>query len=281
MLRRLFELDAHPLRFVSEDAGRVVFETASGDPVGGFLCLPDGQGPWPVVIVIHAHGARYDIGARELTGGRPASPDPIGPAFAARGIASLCLDLPCFGDRAHLDESATAKACLWRGRSLAGWMLGELKSQVDWLENDSRFTAIGVYGLSMGATLGYWLAAVEPRIDALAHLCCLADFAALIEEEAHDLHGIYLTVPGLLNTARNGEIAAMIAPRPQLACLGAQDPLTPPKALGIALDDLRAGYAGVDTLDILLDPDARHEETPEMRRQVLAFFDQNLARRTR
>ncbi len=40
----------------------------------------------------------------------------------------------------------------------------------------------------------------------------------------HDLHGIYLTIPGLLEVAGNGEIAGLIAPRPQLICIGDRDP---------------------------------------------------------
>ena len=80
----------------------------------------------------------------------------------------LAIDLPCFGARATLRESAAAKAALWRGGSLAGQMLGELASALDWLAARSAPmpARIGVFGLSMGATLGYWLAAVEPRVAA-------------------------------------------------------------------------------------------------------------------
>jgi hypothetical protein len=145
------------------------------------------------------------------------------------------------------------------------------------LAADPRFGAIGLYGLSMGATLGYWLAAVEPRIAALAQLCCLADLDSLIASGAHDLHGIYLTVPGLPALARNGVIAGLVAPRPQLVCLGAQDPLTPPDALGLALADLQAGYAGATgALEVLVDPDAGHVETMAMRDRVLGFLARHL-----
>lgn len=239
----------------------------------GFLTHPLTPPPWPVVLVVHAHGNRYDIGARELIDGRPAQPAPLGPDLAARGMAALCLDLPCFGARAGMSESAAAKAALWRGGSLAGQMLDELSAQVDWLAGDARFGAIGAYGLSMGATLGTWLAAVEGRISALAQLCCLADLDALIASGAHDLHGHYLTVPGLPAIARNGVIAGMVAPRPQLVCLGALDPLTPSGALAPALADLRAGYAGCPgALEVMIDPEVGHVETPAMRARVLEFL---------
>lgn len=267
---RLDPLDERP-----EAAGRVAlaFRTQGGEAVGGWLCHPAAPPPWPVVLVVHAHGNRHDIGARELVDGRPAQPRPLGPDLAARGIASVCLDLPCFGGRAGQSERAAAKAALWRGGSLAGQMLAELRAQVDWLERDPRFGRIAAYGLSMGATLGYWLAAVEPRIAAVAQLCCLADLDRLIASGAHDLHGDYLTVPGLPGLASNGRIAGMIAPRPQLVCLGARDPLTPPDALSVALDDLRAGYAAApEALQVLIDPDVGHVETPAMRDMVLDFL---------
>jgi hypothetical protein len=249
-----------------------------GEAVSGWLTCPAGPPPWPVVLVIHAHGNRHDIGAAELVAGRPAQPRPIGPDLAAAGMAALCLDLPCFGSRAGTTESAAAKAALWQGGSLAGRMLAELVAQVDWLTADPRFGRVGVYGLSMGATLGYWLAAVDLRIAALAQLCCLADIDSLIATGAHDLHGIYLTVPGLPAIARNGVIAGLVAPRPQIVCLGALDPLTPPEALAPALADLRAGYAAApEAVEIIIDPAVGHVETPAMRDRVVGFLAGALA----
>ena len=96
----------------------------------------------------------------------------------------------------------------------------------------------------MGATLGYWLAAVEPRVAAVAHLCCFADFGPLIEAGRMTGTGIYLTVPGLLDVASNGEIAGLIAPRPQFVGLGDADALTPPAAVEPALASAAGGLSG-------------------------------------
>ena len=284
-LRGRLLADPQPLTFLGEAEearGRLGlrFADPSGQGVRGWLVLPEGRGPHPLVLVVHAHGNRYDIGASELLEGRPALAGPLGPALAAQGIASACLDLPCFGARASERESSAAKAALWRGGSLAGRMLGELASQLDHFSGDARIDArrIGLFGLSMGATLGTWLTAIDLRVRALAQLCCLADLDELIATGAHDLHGIYLTVPGLPGIARNGVIAGLVAPRPQLVCAGARDPLTPPAALGRALADLRAGYAAAPgTLEVIVDAEGGHAETPAMRAAVLAFFRASLA----
>jgi dienelactone hydrolase len=289
-LTRLFELEDHPLHFSrlarplpAPDGLRLAeisATTSQGEAVRGFWCRPDTGAAVPAVLVIHAHGGRYHIGADELMSGRPALAGPLGPALAALGIASLCLDLPCFGIRQTPGESARSKALLWQGKSLAGQMMGECRAALDWLSArpDVRADRIGVFGMSMGCTLGYWLAAVDTRVQALVQECCLADFGALIETGAHDLHGIYLTVPGLLAQASNGEIAAMIAPRAQFIGIGDLDPLTPPAAADIALRQVRAAYQQAGgQLVVHREPAAGHQETPEMRSAALAFLRQTLA----
>ncbi|MEO8243409.1 MAG: CocE/NonD family hydrolase [bacterium] len=282
-LRQMFELRDHPLRFVGEAAAlpgliRLAFETAQGEAVRGFLCRPETVEDVPAILVIHAHGNKYDIGAQELISGRPALQDPLGAVLAARGIASLCLDLPCFGSRAGVTESAATKAALWRGKSLAGQMLGECASALDWLASREGIRAdrIGVFGISMGATLGYWLASVDERVRVLAHECCLADFAALIATGAHDLHGIYLTVPGLLEVASNGVIAGMMAPRAQFIGIGDTDPLTPPEAVNIALTEVRAAYRAGGRLEVHREPESGHVETLAMRAAMLGFLVREL-----
>lgn len=288
-LRAAFEIGRHPLHYVCSRSvdnevavvETVTFETASGEPVRGLMTLPATPGPHPAILYIHAHGNRYDIGAAELTDGRPALQGPLGPLLASMGFVTLAIDLPCFGERATATESAAAKALLWRGRSLAGQMLGELASALDWLaaRQDVDPSRIGAYGISMGATFGYWLAAVDPRIACLVHQCCYADFAALIEAGEHDRHGIYLTVPGLLGIASNGTIAGLVAPRPQLACIGDLDPLTPPAAVDIALAETRAAYAAAgasDRFQLCREPNVGHQESPRMREETLAFFRRHL-----
>lgn len=287
-LRQMFEFGAHPLTLTDRHAGspgdgltlsQLTFATATGDPVRGMLCRPVAPDPCPAVLVLHAHGDHYDIGASELMQGRPALHAPLGPALAALGIASLCLDLPCFGLRRGMPESAAAKAALWQGRSLAGQMLGESHAALDWLaaEPGIRADRIGLFGISMGATLGYWLAAVDDRIRAVAQECCLADYGRLIATGAHDLHGIYLTIPGLLPLASNGRIAGLVAPRAQFIGLGDTDPLTPPDAADAALSEVHAAYqAQGGTLHVHREPDSGHVETAAMRAAVLGFLAKEL-----
>ena len=233
------------------------------------------SGRLPAILYGHSHGGGYAIGAQELLDGREYLQDPLGPAFARAGYVTLCIDMPVFGERATVSEGSAAKALLWQGKSLFGEMLSDHGAALAYLagRDDVDASRIGAFGISMGCTLSYWLAALDPRITAVAHLCCFADFRSMIEMGAHDGHGIYLTVPGLLREADAGSIAGLIAPRPQLICVGEADRLSPPSAVARAMEELRPAYASVpDRLELVSEPGVGHQETPRMRAAALEFF---------
>jgi dienelactone hydrolase len=285
-LREIFGMDEPVLRLGSsriEDKGthvleRLQFETGDGTRIRGFLTRPVDGGRHPAIVYAHSHGGRHEIGARELIEGREylLSP-PLGPVLAEAGYVTLMLDMPAFGERATITESAATKAALWYGKSLFGQMLSENAAAVTWLgaRADVDAARIGMFGMSMGCTLSYWLAAVDERIAAVAHLCCFCDLATLVEMGAQDLHGIYLTVPGLLAATTTGEIAGLVAPRPQLICVGGDDPLTPPRAVDVALETARSMYGG-GPLQVFRQEGIGHQETAQMRAQVLDFFRRTL-----
>lgn len=235
------------------------------------------------MLYCHAHGNRHDIGKSELVEGRPALQRPYADDLARLGLAALCIDLPCFGERSGISESRAAKAAHWQGRTLFGQMLLELRAALGILaaEAGTDEQAPAAVGLSMGATLAWWLGALDTRVSGVAELCCFSDLATLVERGAHDLHGPYMTVPGLLREFDTAAIAGLIAPRPHLACVGLADPLTPPDGVGIVDRALRARYATAGApraWRLIADAAGGHRETAAMREAVLAFLD-DLCRR--
>ncbi|MBN9333308.1 MAG: acetylxylan esterase [Devosia sp.] len=246
------------------------------DLVRGFLTRPaDAAGRLPAILYGHSHGGGYDIGARELLDGREYLAGPLGPVFARAGYVTLCIDMPIFGERATASENFAAKALLWHGKSLFGKMLCDHAAALTYLagRDDVDASRIGAFGISMGCVLSYWLAALDDRVAAVAHLCCFADFRTMIELGAHDGHGIYLTVPGMLREADGGAIAALVAPRPQLVCIGEADALTPPLSVERAWAELAPAYdLTPDRLELVSEPGIGHQETERMRAAVLAFF---------
>lgn len=268
----------------SEAVGEYVVEhlrlRIGQEEVRGIVTRPArAEGRIPAILYGHSHGGGYAVGARELLDGREYLAGPLGPVFARAGYVTLAIDMPVFGERATVTESSAAKTLLWRGKSLFGEMLSDHGAALTYLagRDDVDADRIGAFGISMGCTLSYWLAAIDLRIAAVAHLCCFADFRTMIELGAHDGHGIYLTVPGLLREADAGSIAALIAPRPQLICIGEADALTPEAAVARAMDALRPAYANMpERLEEVCEPGVGHQETPRMRSAMLDFFARSL-----
>ena len=234
--------------------------------------------PQPAILYCHAHGVRYEIGRKELTDGRPALLSPWLPDLRARGYSVFVLEMPCFGSRSAMAEAALAKARLWQGRVLFGQMLGELRAAVHWLQDQPqvRRDKIAALGISMGGTLAWWLAAMDQRISAVVALCCLADMGAMIESGAHDGHGPYMTVPGLLKLARTGQVAGLIAPRPLFVGAGLQDWSTREPAFSILRSDLERAYGPEGAVRFHVEADLGHQETAAMRQAALRFLEEAL-----
>ena len=233
--------------------------------------------PRAVVLYCHAHGNRFDIGKEELVAGRPAlASPPYADALAAIGIAALAIDHWGFGERATTSERLLNKRFLWDGATLWGMRVADTLAAFDWLSRKPQYAALPVMtlGMSMGSTMAWWAAALEPRVAACVDLCCLAEFDALVAAGADDLHGEYYFVPGLRKHFTAAAINALIAPRPHLSCVGAADPLTPPP--GVVLHRLRDARSvrgrrccpGVASARV----PGGHVESPAMRAAVLEFI---------
>lgn len=259
---------------------KLVFELDGGERMRGFVARPEGPGPHPGLLYMHSHGGKYHIGADEMLNGHDYI-GPLGPVFARAGYVTLMVEMPLFGSRAGMSESALSKARLWRGRTLMGQMLSELTGALSYLaaRPDVDATRLGAFGMSMGCTHSFMLAALDERLKAVAHLCCYADYGVLIDLGLHDAHGHYLTIPGLLNETSVGEICGAIAPRPQLICIGADDSLTPPAAVAKARGETEAAYRAAGhaaALELFIEPGIKHQETPAMRQRFMAFFAREL-----
>lgn len=277
--------------------GAVVSERRSGDghvieeirldghaPVPATLIHPGRPGRLPAVLYAHAHCGDHALGRRELLDGSRFFAAPgYGPALANLGFAAMCIDMPGFGERRHEGtETALAKAALWRGECLFGQMLGDLGAALGYLAARADVDAGRIFtlGLSMGAAHAMWLAALDERVAGCAQIAMLADIGPLIAAGAHDRHGPYLTVPGLLRAAEMGDVAGLVAPRPQLVCHGGRDELTPPPARDAALARLATAYARHEgaLVETMIDPEAGHGESAPMRVAVLDFLPRALRR---
>lgn len=252
------------------------------EPVPAMLLLPDKRAPRaPGLLYIHAHGGTYDLGKEELLKGRSVLPA-YAPVCAAKGIVTLAIDSWCFSDRKRLPDGQrgewdTFKLMLWKGQVLWGMMMFDEIQAAAWLRGRPEVDPgrVGAFGLSMGATKAWWLAALDPQIKLCIDLCCLTDFDELIRTNHLRGHAIYYFVPRLLKHFRTREINELIVPRPHLSLNGRKDLLTPPAGVERVRDHLRPLYARHgDAEDCRIELfDCGHEEIPEMRRLVGEWMD--------
>ncbi len=256
---------------------RLLLDLNDDEPVSAIFLKPEGDGPFPLVNYIHAHGWDYDLGKDELVRGRSHLVSPYAHDLIGHGYAVLAIDNWMFGDRPrHGSENALVKRLLMEGRVLLGMMLHDNAAALDYAlaRPDIDGGRVAVLGLSMGSTLGWWLAALDTRVTVCVDLCCLTDVATIIETGALDMHGFYYIVPGLLRQFDTGQINALIAPRAHLGLAGIHDELTPPAGLDKIEATVAARYAELGQPEAfkLMRFDCGHEEPPEMRTAALAFM---------
>ena len=191
-------------------------------------------------------------------------------------IAALAIDHWGFGERRGRTESEIFKQMLWSGQVLWGMMVYDSLRAIEYLttRDDLDAKRIGTLGLSMGATMAWWTAALEPRIRVCVDLCCMTDFQSLIATQWLDGHGIYYYVPRLLKYFTTSQINALIAPRPHLSLNGKYDRLTPPDGLERIDAELRKVYADMGAKDAwrMVVSDSGHFETAAMRSEVVSFL---------
>ena len=250
--------------------------------VPGILLVPEKiKNTAPCMLYCHAHFGTYNIGKDELLNGRPVMPA-YAPVYAQKGILTLAIDSWCFGERKENTEMDAFKKMLWEGKTLFGMMLWDEMKALDYLlsrpEADPK--RVGVFGLSMGATKAWWLAALDTRITTCLDLCCMTDFEELIKANNLKGHGIYYYVPALLKYFDTKTINELIVPRPHVSLNGRLDDLTPPKGVEKVRDyllPLYVKYGKAEDCRIELF-DCPHEELPEMREIVVGWLEKYLVR---
>jgi dienelactone hydrolase len=277
------ERDVSGEKLSQEDRDTYVLETWLLDlncvePVPAYFTRPQkATRPFPVILFNHSHGGNYRLGKDELIHGREYLHDPpYAQALAEHGWGALAIDAWNFGERRGKTESELFKELLWQGQVLWGLMVYDSLKAIDYLLSrpDVDGDRIGTLGISMGSTMAWWVAALEPRVKVCVDICCLTDFQALIEARGLDEHGLYYYVPSLLKYFDTVSINALIAPRPHLSLAGNHDPLTPPKGLDRIDEALRQTYAELGTNDAwqLLRYNTGHFETADMRSQIFDFL---------
>ncbi|TLS42572.1 hydrolase [Streptomyces montanus] len=278
----------------------VTFSVTRYGRVRGALLTPHGTGPFPAVLLLHDHGAKFDIGKEKLVrpwydgetrlasaqawADRYFSGRFLGDELARRGYVVLAVDALGWGDRGPItyeQQQALASNFYNLGSSLAGLMAREDVRAAGFLAGLDRVDGrrVAAVGFSMGAFRAWQAAALSDDVAAAASVCWMTGLKDVIVPGNNILRGqssYYMLHPGLARYLDFPDVASIAAPRPMLFFHGAQDTLFPSEGVLVAYDKLRAVWrsrrAG-DRLHTKVWPDLGHVCTAPMQDELFTWLD--------
>ncbi|WP_037055766.1 dienelactone hydrolase family protein [Rheinheimera baltica] len=268
------------------------------------LLQPEDTKPAPAVLLLHDHGARFDIGKEKLI--KPFATDErlssaqqwadkyfsgnyIGDALAKQGYLVIATDTLGWSNRGPIEfsaQQALASNMFMLGRSLAGMAAYEDLRLVQFLKQlpqaDSK--RLAVLGFSMGAFRAWQLAALTDDIKAGVAIAWLNSYQHLLTPGNNILKGqsaFYMLHPGLAAKLDIPDIAALAAPKAMLFINGGKDKLMPQAGVEQAYRQLAAvwqAHGAADKLSTRLYPQFSHEFNAQQQQQAFNWLAAQLAK---
>ena len=267
------------------------------------LLQPDVTKPAPALLLLHDHGARFDIGKEKWI--QPFATDErlpsaqqwaakyfsgnfVGDALAKQGYLVLAADTFGWSDRGPVEfnaQQALAGNMFMLGRSLAGMAAYEDLRLLQYLKQlpQADSSRLAVLGFSMGAFRAWQLAALTDDIKAGVAIAWLNSYRHLITPGNNILKGqsaFYMLHPGLAAKLDIPDIAALAAPKAMLFINGGKDKLMPGAGVDYAYAQLAKvwqAHGAADKLTTTLYPHYGHEFNAEQQQQVFNWLAAQLA----
>jgi dienelactone hydrolase len=241
-----FSIRETPVRFVTDDTVeevgyrrlRISYPSTEGDEISAFLLLPDGDGPFPAVLIHHQHHSQRHFGKSEVCGlvGDPLQA--FGPALVRHGVVVLAPDSICFEDRrsnrtgTEPDEADVAQhyneMCyrLLRGDTLMRKVLSDSAQAISLLRSHPLIDPerVGSMGHSYGGNTVLFHGALDERI----RFACSSGAACTYQYKLAHQIGIEMAevIPGFAGRYDISDLVTCFAPRPVLVVSATGDPFS-------------------------------------------------------
>lgn len=283
-------------------AKKVVFNLTADSRVLSYLLIPKGKGPFPAVLLLHDHGARFDIGKEKVI--EPFVSDIalrdtarkwvekfydgrfLGDELARRGYVCLAIDAFNWGNRAggsYEDQQAIAANLLNLGMSYAGLIAWEDIASAEFLASldfvDSN--RIAAMGFSFGGFRSWQLAALSERISCSVSFCWMGTNHGLLKPGNNRTLGysaFTTTHPDLANYLDFPDVASIACPKPMLFINGKEDKLFPIETVKEAFEKMQLIWKSQAASEHLKTElwDVRHLCTSEMQEYAFQWLDKYL-----
>ncbi len=263
----------------SEDRGdyvahRMAFNVTAESRVKAILLMPKGDGPFPAALMLHDHGARFDIGkekwvspwydAAMRTSSQEWSQKYFsglypGEELAKRGYVVLATDALGWGERqgnGYEAQQALAANLFNLGSSLAGLMALEDARSAEFLASLPQVDTaqVAAVGFSMGAFRAWQVAALSDAITVAVADCWMGTYKGLMVPGNNQLKGQsawYMLHPGLPQLMDYPDTAALAAPKPLMIMAGEEDGLFSVTVVEEAFSKMASVWDAYDAADNL------------------------------
>lgn len=286
-------------------AEKILFNVSDYSRVPAYLLVPDGEGPFPAVLLLHDHGARFSIGKEKMV--RPfqvaqsVTDDVtdwvercydnqfVGDYLASQGYVVLVLDALFWGERGRLEgvrydsQQALAANMMQMGMSwgaLIAWddiRSAEFLAQLPAVDKEK----IGAMGFSMGAHRAWMTAAATDVVKATAAVCWMNTTEHLMTLTNNQNKGgsaYAMLIPGLRNQLDYPHVASIACPKPMLLINGKKDKLFPVEGVNDAFNIMHHVWKSQGAEEALVTTwyDLPHFCSKEIQLQLLQFFNQHI-----
>jgi len=251
---------------------KIAFQSRPDFWVTAHLYLPDGDGPFPVILNPHGHWGWKKtepvVQARLI-------------AQAKHGYLAMIVDSPgrSFEGGRAVERRQEGPHDEWRLSMSVGTATGvyvwDLMRALDYLETRSEadMTRVGVTGASGGGTATTYVFAADERIDCAVPVV----YATSLEINPHN--GCLCNhVPGTLRVGDRSDVLALRAPAPLLVIGAREDREFPPEGTELTGKKVHAIWTLYDAGDSArwLIFDGPHDYNRAMREAAMGFFDLHL-----
>ena len=287
------------------EARKIRFNISDYSRIDAYLLVPDGNGPFPGIVLLHDHGAHFSIGKEKVI--RPFDLDSLrlkdadewvdkcyegqypGDFMASQGYVVIAIDALFWGDRGRKEgvsydmQQAVASNFELLGRSWSAFITyedmytAELMSQLGEVDDNK----IACLGFSMGAYRSWMLAALSDKVKVGAAICWMNTTDQQMSQDNTRNKGgsaFSMLIPGLRNYLDYPHIASIACPKPMLFFNGKKDKLFPVEGVQVAYNEMRKVWESQFAGDKLITKlwDAPHVFNKEMQKEVLDFFNKEL-----
>lgn len=284
------------------EARKIRFNLSEWSRVPAYLLVPEGEGPFPAIVLLHDHGAHFSIGKEKMVRPFHVAPEVmedadqwarqcydgqyVGDYLARHGYVVLAVDALFWGERGRKEgtsydaQQALASNFLQMGASWGAFInvddmrSAEFLASLPFVDKER----VGSLGFSMGAYRSWMLAALTDVIRASASICWMNTTEHLMTLTNNQNKGgsaYAMLIPALRRYLDYPHVASIACPKPTLFFNGTQDKLFPIEGVRDAYREMEAVWQSQGASDRLVTKlwDEKHFFNKEMQKETLEFFD--------